>query len=161
MFSLQGQGRPGERELRSMLATTMDVLGFMDLWRLSSYRYRVHSYLRGARSMSRIDYIFVSPLTIALMTGTQIHDILVPDHASVTLQIKDVMPRPQAILWWMPAYLAQDKAFKLMVAQAWGEYLEYNSQLEDQPSLFLGGRQGVFEGKDCGLCGCPQKRHCS
>lgn len=121
--------------LDTPLASTMEALRLIETWRTQHLLDMEYTYFSKAHDCSsRIDYMFFTNDTFSLLLQSVIHDILILDHASVSVTLSDILPKPDFILWRFPSALA--KGFRRMVRQTLEMYVIDNAQHRSNPNLF-------------------------
>lgn len=106
-----------------------------DLWRELNPVERQYTYYSPPhKTFSRKDYIFGTPETLNWIDNTAIHEIVISDHALITLTVRDQVEKRK--IWRFPAYLANQEALQNYLQKEWLLYCNTNKTPDISPAIF-------------------------
>lgn len=79
-------------------ASTMECLHFLDVWRLSHPADREFTFYSNPHNIfTRIDYLLCTEDLVPMVSGADIHDIAISDHAPISIELEnpDIYPNPK------------------------------------------------------------------
>lgn len=102
-------------------------LGLLDAWRVINPQEKDFTFFSHPHhSFSRIDYIFVSRLTLDQIKTCSINTCSLSDHSSVTVELMPPYYDPQARLWRMNPLLLSNPSFMSYFEAEWKLYISKN-----------------------------------
>lgn len=126
----------------TLLASTIDSLHFKDIWRPLHPADRDFTFYSNPHNvLTRINYLFCTDNLVPKISGAEIHDIAISDHAPISVSIDDPDLYLNPSLWRFPSYLHNNADFQSFMEKAWTEYSTANSPHTDHPNLFWEARR--------------------
>lgn len=131
-----------------ILPDLSNLAGLVDTWRLCNPDSRDFTFFSAKhKSWSRIDYLFVNRNLQTRIESAAIHQILISDHAPVSLTLADAYPKGGDFVWRFPSFLAKDDSFKELLRGWWLEFSSDNEAHKDDPTLFWETAKAVLRGR--------------
>ncbi len=124
----------------------MSDFGLGDSWRIQHPNVKKYSFFSPVhQSYSRIDFFLTSNSIISNISESNIHPIVISDHAPVTLKWNINNPHKPFTRWRFNTSLLKD--FDSYFKREWACFLEMNDSPELSPSLLWEAGKAVLRGK--------------
>ncbi|XP_053555164.1 ankyrin repeat domain-containing protein SOWAHD isoform X1 [Bombina bombina] len=126
-----------------------NLLHLHDIWQiqnpdLKKFSCESHAY----RTLSRLDYFLVSDKMLRLDLKPEIQEILISDHAIITLQIKIRNPQEMNLgRLFFPRHLVANVQFKAWLRLKWIEFKQINETSEIKTELLWETFKAVIRGE--------------
>uniref|UniRef100_A0A3B3I4T3 Reverse transcriptase domain-containing protein n=1 Tax=Oryzias latipes TaxID=8090 RepID=A0A3B3I4T3_ORYLA len=132
----------------SILKQYMNDLGLCDAWRSCHPSTKGFTFFSPVHhSQSRLDYLLVSNSLLKEIKSSNIHPIIISDHAPVSVTISREVPRPSGSTWRFNTSLLKDQEFIEFFKKEWATFLEFNDTSEISPSILWEAAKAVMRGK--------------
>uniref|UniRef100_A0A1A8UJ98 Reverse transcriptase domain-containing protein n=1 Tax=Nothobranchius furzeri TaxID=105023 RepID=A0A1A8UJ98_NOTFU len=126
----------------------MSDYGLCDAWRSLHPNRREYTFFSHVHhSHSRLDYFLVSSSLLADISDTEIHPIVVSDHAPVSLTLVNKKTIPPSKNWRFNTSLLKDEGFIDFFKKEWALYLEHNDLPGTSASILWEAGKAVMRGK--------------
>uniref|UniRef100_A0A3P8S110 Endonuclease/exonuclease/phosphatase domain-containing protein n=1 Tax=Amphiprion percula TaxID=161767 RepID=A0A3P8S110_AMPPE len=122
-------------------------LGLLDAWRVINPQEKDFTFFSHPHhSFSRIDYIFVSRLTLDQIKTCSINTCILSDHSSVTVELMPPHYDPQARLWRMNPLLLSNPSFMSYLEAEWKLYISKNDTPDTSASTLWEAGKAFMRG---------------
>lgn len=125
----------------------MEEIGLGDGWRLKHPNKREYTFFSSVHhSFSRID-LFLINNSITQNITTEIHPIIISDHAPISLHLELESTLKTSSSWRFNTSLLRDQKFDEMIRREWANFLADNDSPNLSPSLLWETGKAVIRGK--------------
>uniref|UniRef100_A0A803JAB7 Reverse transcriptase domain-containing protein n=1 Tax=Xenopus tropicalis TaxID=8364 RepID=A0A803JAB7_XENTR len=130
------------------LKTLCKHIDIYDSFRYMNPTSKDYTFYSGVhKTFSRIDYIFTSQSLLPHIQKAEIKDIIISDHAPISLHIQNPQPQPRSFNWRFPSYLSHSEDFKQYVKTSLANYIDDNLTHWDNPNLLWAAAKPVLRGQ--------------
>lgn len=130
------------------LAIFMSSMQLIDLWCQYHPTDKEFTYYSPPHKiLSRMDYIFGSTGTFHLTEDSSINEIVISDHALISIDIRDTTTRPNHRSWRFLANLVNQTTLLDFLQREWTLYADLNYAHKSNQSLFWEGGKAYIRGR--------------
>lgn len=82
-----------------------------------------------------------------MLSGADIHDIAISDHAPIEVSLDNLDLPPHPKIWRFPSYLHNNTEFQKFMEKSWSEYSTANAPHTEDPNLFWDAGKAYLRGR--------------